>query len=119
MASKSLRRYDVQAKVSLMVSILAGLGFVGMVILLFRNYNSELGAVIFGAEGVFAPIFMLSTGVTMLLSAIGLVLGFNSAGQRRNDLQGRSWVAFFLGTAVLAGAIICLAMFWFLQMKLR
>ena len=119
MASKSLRRYDVQAKVSLIVSILAVIGCVGLVMLLLRNYDSGLGAIVYGGGSLYAPIILVGTAGTMLLSAIGLVLGFNSAGQRRNETQGRSWAGFFLGTAGLAGAIVCLAMFWFLRLGLK
>ena len=119
MASKSLRRFDVQAKVSLIISVLAGVGFVALVVLFARNYNSELGAIIYRSGSVFAPLFLVGTAATILLSTVGLVLGFNSAGQRRNDMQGRSWAGFFLGTAFLAGAIICFALFWLLKMPLK
>ena len=119
MASRSLRRFDVQAKVSLIISILAGVCFVTLVVLFARNYSSELGAVIYRTGSLFAPLFLVGTAATMLFSTVGLVLGFNSAGQRRNDLQGRSWAGFFLGTAFLAGAIICFALFWLLRMPLK
>ena len=119
MALKSLRRFDVQAKVSLIISILGGLGAVGLIALLIRNYKPYLGAVEYKRDGMYATVFLLSTAATMLLSAIGLVMGFNSAGQRRNNMQGRSWAAFFLGAAVLAGAFICFAMFWVLRMPMN
>ncbi len=112
MASKSLRRPDVQAKFSLILSILAGVGFVGMVVLFGLRYDAEFRAVTYGDKSLYAPVFLLGAAGTMLLSAVGLILGFNSAGQRRNELQKLSWISFFLGTAVLAGAAICLAMFW-------
>ena len=117
MASRSLRRYDVQARVSLIVSILAGLGLLVLLRLLLRNYDSDLGAVKFGKESLFSPLYFLATAATMLLSTVGLVLGFNSAGQRRNNMPRRSWAAFFLGAVSLAGSIICVAMFWLLQLK--
>lgn len=117
MASKSLRRFDVQAKVSLIVSILGGLGVVFLLVMLLRNFDSRLGAVIYGKNSIYGPVYLMACAITMLLSATGLVMGFNSAGQRRNDMQNRSWAAFFLGTAVLAIAIVCFAMFWFLKLK--
>lgn len=118
MASKSLRRYDVQAKVSLLVTIAALIPFVGMVVVLAWKYDPDLGAVIYGRKGLVAPVFLLGTAATMLLSFVGTALGFNSAGQRRNDLQRLSWTSFFSGIAILAGAIICFAIFWFLKMPL-
>ena len=118
MASRSLRRYDVQAKVSLVTSVLGCIGVLGLIVLLARNYDSGLSVITYRTGTLYAPAFLLGTAVTMLLSAIGLVMGFSSAGQRRNTMQGRSWAAFFVSTAVLAGAIICFTMFWRLGMRL-
>lgn len=119
MASKSLRRYDVQAKFSLIASLAAGLGCVGLVVLLMRRYDAGLGAIVYSSKSLYAPAFLAGGAGTMLLSAVGLVLGFNSAGERRNEMQGRSWAGFFLGTAFFAAAVICLAMFWFLKLGLK
>ncbi len=118
MASRSLRRYDVQARASLIVSILSVLAMASLALLLLRNYDFDLHAVIYAKKSYYSPMFFAGTSATMLLSAIGLVLGFNSAGQRRNDVQTRSWIAYFLSVAVLSGSIVCFCIFWFCQMKL-
>ena len=119
MASMSLRRFDVQAKLSLVTSIVSALGLVGVIYLIYRNYHPDLGAIVFGVKSKYSLIFMAACGATMLLSVVGLALGISSAGKRRNEFQRRSWLGFFVGTAVLSGAIICLAMFRALQLQFQ
>lgn len=119
MASVSLRRFDVQAKLSLATSLMAAVGLGALVYLIFRNYERELGAIVFKASGRFPMIFLLACAGTMLLSVVGMALGISSAGERRNEFQRRSWTGFFIGTAVLSGAIICLAGYHFLQLKFQ
>ena len=112
MASKSLRRYDVQAKVGLIVSIVAMVGVVGMIAVLVRNYSADLQAILIGKGSLILPAYLLVAAGTMLLGAVGVALGFNSAGQRRNEMQRRSWAAFFIGGLACSAAMICLAVFW-------
>ena len=87
-----------------------------MVGLLVRNWHSDVRQIMF-ADPKFQPIYLMCTALTVLLSTFGLVLGWNSAGQRRNDLQRRSWLGFFLGTGVLALAIVFLVAFWMLKLQ--
>jgi hypothetical protein len=106
----------VQAKLSLAASLIAAIGLAGMIFLILRNYQAELGAIVFAKKSIYGMAFLGACAATMLLSVIGLALGISSAGQRRNEFQRRSWTGFFLGTAVLAGAIISFVMFWSLQL---
>ena len=119
MAMGSIRRFDVQAKWSMFFSLASVLTCLGMFVLLVRNWDGQVNLVKFARDGSFQPAYLACTGLTMVLSVFGLSLGFNSAGQRRNDRQKLSWTGFFLGTSVLAFAIILLAAFWFLKQPLR
>lgn len=112
----SLRRYDVQARwaVGTAVAALAPLG--AAVWALLRRYDGQLGAISYGREGLFLPGFMATIGVAGLFAAVAVVLGFNSAGQRRNDRQGLSWAGFFIGATVLSLSLIALAAFMSLRM---
>ncbi|MCP4251186.1 MAG: hypothetical protein GY778_29470 [bacterium] len=112
----SIRRYDVQAKWSVWLSILAGLSCLGRVAMFARNWNWEIRQVIF-RHPLWMPLYLSSTGVTLVLSVFGVALGFNSAGQRRNELQRRSWVGFFMGSGVFTLAVILFAAFWLLRME--
>lgn len=116
MAMSSIRRYDVQAKWSVWFSCAAALSCLVMAALLLRNWHGEIRQVVFG-NPMWQPLYMGCTGLTMLLSVFGVALGYNSAGQRRNDLQRRSWVGFFLGAGVLTLAVILFAAFWLLKMQ--
>ncbi|NOT00550.1 MAG: hypothetical protein HOP29_07970 [Phycisphaerales bacterium] len=112
----SFRRYDVQARwaVGVAVTALAPLGVA--VWSLLRRYDGQLGAISYSRQGLFLPGFLATIGVTGLMAAVAVVLGFNSAGQRRNDRQGLSWAGFFMGTAVLSLSLIALAAFMSLRM---
>ena len=116
MAKGSLRRFDVQARWSLWLSLASVVTCLIMAGLLVRNWHSDVRQVMF-ANPKFQPVYLICTALTMLLSTFGLALGLNSAGQRRNDLQRRSWLGFFLGTGVLALAIVFLVAFWMLKLQ--
>jgi hypothetical protein len=112
-AKFSLRRYDTQARVGLILgilSVLALLGFAGL-ILTSRAEWSEL-TFSFGARRRIAMLG--ATAVTLGLSVAASGFGYNSAGQRRNDRQDMSWLAFFIGAGVSA---LCLILFLFMRYR--
>jgi FtsH-binding integral membrane protein len=112
----SFRRYDVQAKWSVILSTASVAVLLAVLGLLLRNYHSQIGRIMFG-NPLYQMVVMGGMAVTMLLSGVGLMLGLSSAGQRRNERQKQSWTGFFLGTAVLSLTIIMLAAFWILRMQ--
>jgi tellurite resistance protein TehA-like permease len=77
----------------------------------FDRYNSELQAIVYGKDSMFKIGFLLMIAASIGLSLIALGLGFNSAGQRRNEQQQKSWMAFFFGVGVLSLAIITFVAF--------
>ena len=119
MATGSFRRYDVQAKWSVILSAASVVVLVGVAALLIRNgYHSwHIRRIMYG-NPLYQMMVMGGMALTMLLSGVGLLLGVSSAGQRRNELQRQSWTGFFLGTAVLSLAIIVLVAFWWMRMKI-
>ncbi|MFQ5491812.1 MAG: hypothetical protein ACE5GE_13920 [Phycisphaerae bacterium] len=116
MAKSSIRRFDVQAKWSLAFSVASGLCCLALMALLARNWRGDIQQILYRAEGKYQPVIVLVAGLTMLLSTVGLVFGFNSAGQRRNEKQMLSWLGFFGGTAVLALAVVLFAAFVLLRL---
>jgi hypothetical protein len=117
-ARRSLRRYDTQAKWSLWISLLSVVTLIMLAGLEARNFNTQLKVITYGKQSPYQMAVLGCVAVTMLLSAVGLLLGINSAGQRRNDLQRRSWAGFFIGTGVLSLAIILFVAFWTMKLAL-
>jgi hypothetical protein len=119
MAKGSLRRFDVQAKWSLWLSLASILTWLGMLVLFLRNWQGEINQVQFRADGLYQPVYLACTALTIILATFGLALGFNSAGQRRNDRQKTSWTGFFVGLTVLGLGIIFFAAFWLLKLPIK
>lgn len=115
-AKSSIRNFDVQAKWSLVFSVASALCCLVFLALLLRNYQGDIRQIIYRADGKYQPMVMAAAALTMLLSAVGLAFGFNSAGQRRNDKQMFSWLGFFGGAGVLALAVVLCAAFVLLRM---
>jgi amino acid transporter len=117
-ARGSLRRYDTQAKWSLWISLLSVVTLIMLAGLEARNLNSQLKVIAFGKHSPYQWVVLGTVAVTMLLSTVGLLLGVNSAGQRRNELQRRSWAGFFIGTGALSLSFILFVAFWKMKMAL-
>ncbi|GJM24210.1 MAG: hypothetical protein DHS20C16_06250 [Phycisphaerae bacterium] len=113
-----MRRFDVQAKYAMYCSIGAILGLGGLAVLIFRNFRKLERAVVFSRESMFAPAVFVVTAATLLLAATAAMMGFNSAGQKRNTNNKQSWIAFFVGTAAASLTIILFGMFWFYKLRI-
>ena len=117
MAFRSLRRYDVQASYAGVLAVLALVPFAGAAMLALRNYNSDLGQIVYGSGGSFLPMFLACVAVSAVPGTLGFFLGWNSAGQRRNEKPAWSWVGFFIGGMVLTFDFILLIAFWMLRLE--
>jgi len=113
----SIRRYDVQATYSLALSFISLIPFVAAAWLFLRNLHWDLHQVIYNSRGPFLPIFLACAMLAMLSAALGFVLGWNSAGQRRNDRPGQSWTGFFLGGIIVTLDLILLIAFFMLRLQ--
>ena len=111
-----LRRYDVQAGWSIVLSILSIIPLVCALMFTWQRYDPVLGRIIYGSAGKFVPVLLVSVLASMFPSALGFVLGLSSAGQRRNDKPGRSWFGFFIGGTVLTLNLILLIAFYMLRL---
>jgi len=107
-ARASLRRYDVQAVYALVFSLASVVPMVAGVFLFFRNFDLELAAVIYRQGSKFLPFYLAVAGLAGVLSGIGFLLGWNSAGQRRNQRPTWSWAGFFVGGVVATVTVILL-----------
>jgi hypothetical protein len=108
--SFSLRRYDTQARVALVLSLLAVVTLAVMAVGIFRHFNFSTLTPVYGSTRKMAVL--LAGMVTILLAAGGFGFGLNSAGQRRNEKATLSWLGFFIGAAVMCLAVILLFFFF-------
>jgi hypothetical protein len=115
----SFRRFDVQARYSLPISLVSALPLALAVFAAAARYDHELRAIQFGSASLFRPAFLACVALAFLFAAVGAALGFNSAGQRRNHLQSRSWAGFFFGMAICSLSIVTLAAFWLLKLPVE
>ena len=119
MAKFSLRRYDNQALVSIVISLASLVALLGLAFIAFQNTVFPEGAsswkeylnfdIPHGKNRKMAVAG--GTAMTLLLAAVGFGMGLNSAGQRRNDKQKWSWIGFFMGAVVLCLTIIVFLIF--------
>ncbi len=119
MALPRFRRFDVQARYSLIISAASIVPLALAAIAGVMRYDPELRAIRFAKSGAFKPAFLICIALACLLAAIGAAMGFNSAGQRRNTLQRQSWTGFFLGMVALSLSIVVFAGYYFLRLPVE
>jgi hypothetical protein len=114
-----LRRYETQAVWALGLALVSFGPACVAVFLALRNYNHQLGRIVYGGSGRFALLFAGSVIASAIIAFPGFVLGLSSAGKPRNDRSAVSWAGFFLGGLCLCGNIILLLAFYLLGLKLQ
>jgi len=117
MAWDRLRRYDFQASWAVALALTSVPPFLAAAYLVASRYQSVLGRIVYGGEGRFLVGFAAAALISLALAAGAFALGWNSAGQRRNDLSRRSWIAFFVGGSVLTLNVVLLIAFFMLRLK--
>lgn len=118
MAAMNLRRYDVQATCAFVLSIVAIAPFAVAFALAATRFDPVLAQIRYGSEGKFVGAFAACVLTSMAPSALAFVLGWSSAGQRRNDRQARSWTGFFVGGLILTLNFILLLAFYKLRLEI-
>jgi len=114
----SLRKFDVQAKAALTLAVVSAIPFLCAALLTARNWNSDLDQITYGVGSRFVPLLLACLLLSMAPSALGFLLGWSSAGQRRNDRSSWSWVGFFLGGLIFTLDFILLLAFWKLRLAI-
>ena len=111
MAKFSLRRHDVQAQVSMVLSLTAIPCVLVMAFFVLRPLDVNQRIIPYNAKGMRPIAVYVSALGALALSTAGFGLGLNSAGQRRNDKPGLSWLGFFVGAAGITLTVILLLLF--------
>jgi len=110
-AKLSLRRYDVQARVSVFLSLASIVFLIGLAVLVGRHMNLRETMILYNPNGLRAPLIYGFGLAALGLGAAGFGLGMNSAGQRRNDRPLHSWIGFFVGAFGMTFALVGLYLF--------
>ena len=118
MSLTQLKRFDVQANLAVTLSILSTVPFLAAAALAVRNFDRDLAQITYGAGSRFVPLLLACILLSMAPSFVGFALGWNSAGQRRNDKSNRSWIGFFVGGLILTLDFILLLAFWKLRLEI-
>lgn len=115
MSKISLRRFDVQASVGLALSAAALFLAGAATYAVWTRYNPEMRAIPYGSRSWLLPGMLACVSASLILAFAGTALGASSAGQRRNERQGRSWLAFLLGLLSVVMALLSGYAFWTLK----
>ena len=111
-----LRRYDVQAKYAFGLAMVSIAPCLAALWLGWSRFKPDLGRIVYGSQGRFDVAIFGCVLLSMASAAVGFFMGWNSAGQRRNDQSARSWVAFFVGGGVLTLDLVVLIAFFMLHL---
>ena len=114
---RRFRRSDVQAAYSLVLAAVSVVPFLVAAALVARNYDPVLGRIVYGSLGQFVPVFLGCVLLSLAPGAVGFVLGWSSALQRRNERLSWSWAGFFLGGTILTADFILLLAFYMIRLE--
>ena len=115
---KSWNTFENQAKLSVILAVVGGVGVLAAMVLLGRNFtNLQTFWVAYNPRTMWLP--MLAAFLFLALSAggAGFFIGLNSAGQRRNTRSRLAWIGFFASAGVLMLAVCAAIFFYFARYK--
>lgn len=110
-----LKSYEGQARFSVLLAGAAALAAAGAAVFMARFYSAEYGIIIQSLTSRRALVILIPLLAGAGMAAIGMILAFNGAGQKRNKQSGLSWLGFFLNAGVTTLALSLIVVFWFLM----
>lgn len=113
----SLRKFEVQARYAAVLALVSLGPCAAAFFLGWKRFDMTLGRIVYGGQGRFVMAFAGCVMLSLAPSALALILGLNSAGQKRNERSSQSWMGFFIGGGVLTVNVILLIAFYMLRLK--
>jgi len=110
-ATKNTFTYERQAQLSVILAAVGALAFVTAAVLLARNFRRDIFWVIYNPKGMWLPTLAAVLLISLCAGVVGLFVGLNSAGQRRNTRSQLSWLGFFLNAGIIVLAM-CAGLFF-------
>lgn len=111
MPKLSLRRYDVQARISVILSGVSLFFVLVLAALILQHLVFKEKVIPYNPKTLRMPLIYCTGLAALGLGIAGFGLGLNSAGQRRNDKPTQSWIGFFMGAGAITLALILLFLF--------
>ena len=97
--SSKLNTYEKQARLSVRLALVGCAATLGALALLALNFRDFW--IVYSPKGKWLPTFGGTMFIGLAAGVVGLFVGLNSAGQRRNTLSRLSWIGFFLSALVV------------------
>jgi len=113
----ALRKFEVQARAASVLALASLAPCLAALLLSWKRFDVTLGRIVYGGQGRFVLAFAGCVLASLALGFVAFVFGLNSAGQKRNDRSGQSWMGFFVGGAVLTINLVLLIAFYMLRLK--
>jgi hypothetical protein len=110
--AKSKLTFEVQARISVALALLGGLAALSAITLLVLKFKADTRMVVYNARGPFMLLFGAALLAALLAGGVGLLIGLNSAGQKRNTRSQLSWTGFFVSAAVITLSL-CAGLFFY------
>lgn len=101
---RTLNTYENQAWLSVGLAAVGALGMLGAIVLLARNADANFFQtywINYSPKSSYLPSLAISLMVACVAAGIGFLVGWNSAGQKRNTRSQLAWLGFFLCAGVI------------------
>ena len=113
MARPKANPYETQAKLSLLLAVIAALSAVALIAcVFFRHFDFHEFTVYYVSGNLRHIVILGSTAIGLVASGIGWLVAFNAAGQKRNPLSGLAWKMFFVHSALIVLMFGTFVVFW-------
>lgn len=118
----NFRLFDTQALFAALLGVSAMMMIAAEAVLVFRQYDSKSAVIWYpakpkGIQKYRLPLIYATGAAAVVLGGIGLALGFNSLGEKRNTRQRLSWLGLATGGFGVVGACILLFAWWNLSLE--
>lgn len=104
--------FETHAKISVGLGALGAVAVVAVAAMLFQAFRPEDFEVVMAKGGMRFFAILGGVAVSLVCAVVGCLLGFTSAGQKRNAKNGLSWLGFFLNAGVIMLALCLFIFFW-------
>jgi len=108
-----LNRYEVQARLSVIMAGVSVLFLVAAAIFVFDRFNWKEFEVVYNPRTMRFMAIVGAVGMSGLTGAVGFFSGIASAGHKRNKLSHWSWTGFFVSAVSITLAMCLFVLFWF------